>query len=95
MPPKGEIEPSALSRATNPKNRDQALIANRCFQLADSDSQIFGRLFDNSWMAPPEKPIPLLLAPGEGAAAKLGMRRQTLESRIKILGINKFRFRRP
>jgi hypothetical protein len=56
---------------------------------------MFGRLFDNSWMAPPEKPIPLLLAPGEGAAAKLGMRRQTLESRIKILGINKFRFRRP
>jgi hypothetical protein len=27
---------------------------------------MFGRLFDNSWMAPPEKPIPLLLAPGEG-----------------------------
>ena len=56
---------------------------------------MFGRLFDNSWMAPPEKPIPLLLALGEDTAAKLGMRRQTLESRIKILGINKFRFRRP
>jgi len=30
-----------------------------------------------------------------GAAAKLGLPRQTLESKIKILGINKFRFRRP
>ena len=31
----------------------------------------------------------------KGAAAKLGLPRQTLESKIKILGINKFRFRRP
>jgi formate hydrogenlyase transcriptional activator len=30
-----------------------------------------------------------------GAAAKLGLPRQTLESKIKILGINKFRFRHP
>ena len=30
-----------------------------------------------------------------GAAAKLGLPRQTLESKIKILRINKFRFRRP
>ncbi len=30
----------------------------------------------------------------KGAAAKLGLPRQTLESKIKILGINKFRFRR-
>jgi formate hydrogenlyase transcriptional activator len=29
-----------------------------------------------------------------GAAARLGLPRQTLESKIKILGINKFRFRR-
>ena len=29
----------------------------------------------------------------KGAAAKLGLPRQTLESKIKILGINKFRFR--
>jgi formate hydrogenlyase transcriptional activator len=28
-----------------------------------------------------------------GAAAKLGIPRQTLESKIKSLGINKFRFR--
>jgi formate hydrogenlyase transcriptional activator len=31
----------------------------------------------------------------KGAAAKLGLPRQTLESKIKVLGINKFRFRRP
>jgi formate hydrogenlyase transcriptional activator len=31
----------------------------------------------------------------KGAAAKLGMPRQTLESKIKILGINKFHFKRP
>jgi formate hydrogenlyase transcriptional activator len=31
----------------------------------------------------------------KGAAAKLGLPRQTLESRIRILGINKFRFRGP
>jgi formate hydrogenlyase transcriptional activator len=31
----------------------------------------------------------------KGAAGKLGLPRQTLESKIKILGINKFRFRRP
>jgi formate hydrogenlyase transcriptional activator len=31
----------------------------------------------------------------KGAAAKLGLPRQTLESKIKTLGINKFRFRRP
>ena len=31
----------------------------------------------------------------QGAAAKLGLPRQTLESKIKILGINKFRFKRP
>jgi len=31
----------------------------------------------------------------KGAAAKLGMPRQTLESKIKILGINKFHFRGP
>ena len=31
----------------------------------------------------------------KGAAAKLGLPRQTLESKIKILGINKFHFRRP
>jgi formate hydrogenlyase transcriptional activator len=31
----------------------------------------------------------------KGAAAKLGLPRQTLESKIKALGINKFRFRRP
>ena len=31
----------------------------------------------------------------KGAAAKLGLPRQTVESKIKILGINKFRFRRP
>jgi formate hydrogenlyase transcriptional activator len=31
----------------------------------------------------------------KGAAAKLGLPRQTLESKIKILRINKFRFRRP
>jgi formate hydrogenlyase transcriptional activator len=31
----------------------------------------------------------------KGASAKLGLPRQTLESKIKILGINKFRFRRP
>jgi formate hydrogenlyase transcriptional activator len=31
----------------------------------------------------------------KGAAAKLGLPRQTLESKIKILGINKFRFKRP
>jgi formate hydrogenlyase transcriptional activator len=31
----------------------------------------------------------------KGAAAKLGLPRQTLESKIKILGINKFRFRHP
>jgi formate hydrogenlyase transcriptional activator len=31
----------------------------------------------------------------KGAAVKLGLPRQTLESKIKILGINKFRFRRP
>lgn len=30
-----------------------------------------------------------------GAAMKLGLPRQTLESKIKILGINKFRYRRP
>jgi formate hydrogenlyase transcriptional activator len=30
-----------------------------------------------------------------GAARKLGLPRQTLESKIKTLGINKFRFRRP
>ncbi len=30
-----------------------------------------------------------------GAAAKLGIPRQTLESKIKMLGINKFRFKRP
>lgn len=30
-----------------------------------------------------------------GAATKLGLARQTLESKIKTLGINKFRFRRP
>lgn len=30
----------------------------------------------------------------KGAAAKLGLPRQTVESKIKILGINKFRFRR-
>jgi formate hydrogenlyase transcriptional activator len=30
-----------------------------------------------------------------GAAAKLGLPRQTLESKIKTLRINKFRFRRP
>jgi formate hydrogenlyase transcriptional activator len=31
----------------------------------------------------------------QGAAAKLGLPRQTLDSKIKTLGINKFRFRRP
>jgi formate hydrogenlyase transcriptional activator len=31
----------------------------------------------------------------KGAAAKLGLPRQTLESKIKILRINKFRFKRP
>jgi formate hydrogenlyase transcriptional activator len=31
----------------------------------------------------------------KGAAEKLGLPRQTLESKIKTLGINKFRFRRP
>jgi formate hydrogenlyase transcriptional activator len=31
----------------------------------------------------------------KGAAAKLGLPRQTLESKIKTLGINKFRFKRP
>ena len=31
----------------------------------------------------------------KGAAMKLGLPRQTLESKIKALGINKFRFRRP
>ena len=31
----------------------------------------------------------------KGAAAKLGLPRQTLESKIKLLGINKFRYRRP
>jgi formate hydrogenlyase transcriptional activator len=31
----------------------------------------------------------------KGAAAKLGLPRQTLESKIKSLAINKFRFRRP
>jgi len=31
----------------------------------------------------------------KGAAARLGLPRQTLESKIKILGINKFRYRRP
>jgi formate hydrogenlyase transcriptional activator len=31
----------------------------------------------------------------KGAAAKLGLPRQTLDSKIKSLGINKFRFRRP
>ena len=31
----------------------------------------------------------------KGAAVKLGLPRQTLESKIKMLGINKFRFRRP
>ena len=30
-----------------------------------------------------------------GAAMRLGLPRQTLESKIKILGINKFRYRRP
>jgi hypothetical protein len=30
----------------------------------------------------------------KGAAVKLGLPRQTLESKIKALGINKFRFRR-
>jgi formate hydrogenlyase transcriptional activator len=30
-----------------------------------------------------------------GAAIKLGLPRQTLESKIKLLGINKFRYRRP
>ena len=30
-----------------------------------------------------------------GAAAKLGIPRQTLESKIKMLGINKFRFKTP
>jgi formate hydrogenlyase transcriptional activator len=30
-----------------------------------------------------------------GAAARLGLPRQTLESKIKTLGINKFRFRQP
>ena len=31
----------------------------------------------------------------KGAAIKLGLPRQTLESKIKLLGINKFRYRRP
>jgi formate hydrogenlyase transcriptional activator len=31
----------------------------------------------------------------KGAAARLGLPRQTLESKIKILGINKFSYRRP
>jgi formate hydrogenlyase transcriptional activator len=31
----------------------------------------------------------------KGAAARLGLPRQTLESKIKTLGINKFLFRRP
>jgi formate hydrogenlyase transcriptional activator len=31
----------------------------------------------------------------KAAAAKLGLPRQTLESKIKLLGVNKFRFRRP
>ena len=31
----------------------------------------------------------------KGAALKLGLPRQTLESKIKLLGINKFRYRRP
>jgi len=31
----------------------------------------------------------------KGAAIKLGLPRQTLESKIKMLGINKFRYRRP
>ena len=30
-----------------------------------------------------------------GAAAKLGIPRQTLESKIKVLGINKFRYKMP
>jgi formate hydrogenlyase transcriptional activator len=30
-----------------------------------------------------------------GAAARLGMPRQTLESKIKLLGINKFRYKKP
>jgi formate hydrogenlyase transcriptional activator len=31
----------------------------------------------------------------KGAATRLGLPRQTLESKIKLLGINKFRYRRP
>jgi formate hydrogenlyase transcriptional activator len=31
----------------------------------------------------------------KGAAAKLGLPRQTMESKVKILGINKFRYKRP
>lgn len=31
----------------------------------------------------------------KGSAVKLGLPRQTLESKIKLLGINKFRYRRP
>jgi len=31
----------------------------------------------------------------KGAAMKLGIPRQTLESKIKILGINKFLYKRP
>ena len=31
----------------------------------------------------------------KGAAAKLGLPRQTVESKIKVLGINKFRYRHP
>ena len=31
----------------------------------------------------------------KGAAVKLGLPRQTLESKIKLLGINKFRYRKP
>jgi formate hydrogenlyase transcriptional activator len=30
-----------------------------------------------------------------GAAARLGIPRQTLESKIKLLGINKFRYKNP
>ena len=30
-----------------------------------------------------------------GAAARLGIPRQTLDSKIKLLGINKFRYKKP
>jgi transcriptional regulator with GAF, ATPase, and Fis domain len=36
-----------------------------------------------------------LVGGATGAAARLGIPRQTLDSKIKMLGINKFRFKKP